>query len=98
MTVQTVVSTLTSSFCSLSSAAIIALVVSVDPQVRKIAMGVIGVWFLLCVLNMSLPTEKGKSNPLVEQVKSVTSYVSGQTSSSSGTSSVLSFLTGSGSL
>jgi hypothetical protein len=75
----------------------IALVVSVDPKIRKIAMGVIGVYFLLCILNMSLPTEKGKSNPLVEQVKSVTSYVSDKTSSSSGTSSVLSFLTGSGS-
>lgn len=85
MSVKTTVGNLTGSFCLLSSSGIIALLVSVDPKVRKVAMGVIGVYFIFCIIYMFLPTEKDKVNPIVEQVKTVSSSVgSFLTGSSSG--------------
>ena len=94
MTVQSVVGRLTSSFCLLSSSGIAALMVSVDPKVRKISTGVIGIWFLLCVINMLLPKEE--ENSLIEQVETTTSSIGSFLTGTS--SSILSSSSSSGSL
>ena len=93
-TAQDITSKITSVFCSLSSIAIIAMVVSTDPTVRKGSIGVIVVWFILCLLNIIISSinagKKGIS--LLESIginvttgiSSLSSFVS---SSSSGSSS-----------
>ena len=93
-TAQDITSKITSVFCSLSSMAIIAMVVSTDPNVRKGSMGVIAVWFVFCLLNIIVSSlnagEKGIS--LLESVRGVTSTGSSSFSSLLSSSSFSSLL------
>ena len=80
---QDITGKITSTFCVLSSVAIIAMAASTDPNVRKGSMGVIVVWFVLCLVNMIISSinagEKGIS--LIESIKNVASSSSSSSSS-----------------
>ena len=96
-TAQDITSKITSVLCSLSSMAIIAMVVSTDPSVRKGSMGVIAAWFVFCLLNIivSSLTAEEKGISLIESVKGVTSTGSSSFSSLLSSSSFSSLLSSS---
>ena len=82
-TAQNITGNITSLFCSLSSIGIIAMIVSTDPKVRKGSMGVIALWFLLCIINIiisSINAER-KGISLIDSIKGDTSTGSSSFSS-----------------
>ena len=86
-TAQDITGKITSTFCSLSSVAIIAMAASIDPTVKKRGMGVIAVWFVLCLVNMIISSVNAgkKGISLLESVKSGgSSYYPEEVGSSSG--------------
>jgi len=70
-TAQNITGNITSLFCSLSSVAIIAMAASSDPSIKKGGMGIITVWFVLCIINIIISSinasKKGIS--LIQSIK-----------------------------
>jgi hypothetical protein len=83
---QDITTKITTVFSSLSCVAFIAMAATTDPKVRKGSMGVMAVWFVLCLVNMIISSinagKKGIS--LVQSMKGGESTYYSAVGSSSG--------------